>query len=55
MSSFYTFNYELVMYSSWDMVRNNWMNRRINERTDWQKKWYIKVDAHLKKQLMQVS
>ena len=40
ISSFYTFpkNYDQMMYSSWDMVRDRWTDRRTDERTYRRKK-----------------
>ena len=45
ISSFYIYmctkNYDQMMYGSWDMVRDRWMDRW----TDRQKKWHIQVDV----------
>ena len=40
-----TKNYDQMMYSSWDMVHNGWMDGQ----TDRQKKWHIEVGAPPKK------
>ena len=40
----FTKNYDQMMYSSWDMVHNRWMDRWM----DGQKKWHVEVGAPIK-------
>ena len=44
-----TKNYDQMMYSSWDMVRNKWTDRRMDGWTDRWKKWHIEVGVPPKK------
>ena len=40
-----TKNHDHKMCSSWDMVRDGWMDRRTDGQTDGWKKWHIEVGA----------
>ena len=42
-----TRNYKMI-YGSWDMVCDRWMNRQTDRWTDGQKKWHIEVGANQK-------
>ena len=52
-----TKNYDHIMYASWDMVHNRWMDRQMNRWTDGlrdgQKKWLIEVGVPPKKITLQ--
>ena len=48
----WTKNYDQMMYSSWDMVRNGWTDAEMDRQTDGRKKWYIEVGAPPKNQIV---
>ena len=50
----HTKNYDHIMYSSWDMVHNGWVDR-IDGQTDRQKEWHTEVGAPPKNNLIPLS
>ena len=46
-----TKNYDHMMYGSWDLVHDGWMDGRTDRGTGGQKKWHIEWVPHLKNQI----